>query len=147
MKQNKDSYVDVVNWAQEIKVRAYTDYIMMARYDHTTSNLDNRLNLEEVGGIINDIIHNDIDYQRDVRVADFAEVEARDTGNEIVCGVGVSSVCMVANGNVYPCVGWQSYVIGNVKEKPLKINEHFCKVAALNRKIVLDWKQKLQAAI
>jgi hypothetical protein len=28
---------------------------------------------------------------------------------------------------------------------PLKINEHFCKVAALNRKIVLDWKEKLVA--
>jgi hypothetical protein len=26
---------------------------------------------------------------------------------------------------------------------PLKINEHFCKVANLNRKIVLDWKEKL----
>jgi radical SAM protein with 4Fe4S-binding SPASM domain len=100
---------------------------------------------------------------------------------------------MVANGNVYPCAGWQGYVLGNVKEQklreiwesspkvnylrslrkkdfykclqcpdksfcamcmvrnanenpegdPLKINEHFCKVANLNRKIVLDWKQKL----
>jgi hypothetical protein len=28
---------------------------------------------------------------------------------------------------------------------PLKINGHFCKVAALNRKLVLDWKEKLQS--
>jgi hypothetical protein len=29
---------------------------------------------------------------------------------------------------------------------PLKINGHFCKVVALNRKIVLDWKRNLQAS-
>jgi radical SAM protein with 4Fe4S-binding SPASM domain len=103
---------------------------------------------------------------------------------------------MVANGNVYPCAGWQDYVCGNLREQslreiwenspkvqylrhlrrrdfpkclscpekafcamcmvrnanenrdgdPLKINEHFCKVAALNRKIAIEWKAKLQAA-
>jgi hypothetical protein len=26
---------------------------------------------------------------------------------------------------------------------PLKINEHFCRVAALNRKIVLEWREKM----
>jgi hypothetical protein len=34
---------------------------------------------------------------------------------------------------------------GTVCGNPLKINEHFCKVAALNRKIVMDWKNKLQS--
>ncbi|GHT58062.1 hypothetical protein FACS1894109_11550 [Spirochaetia bacterium] len=194
MKQNKDSYVDVLNWAHEHKARAVTDYIMMARYDHTTGNLDNRLSLDEVGKVINDIIENDETYQKEVNGADFEERDQRDRSNDIVCGVCVSSICMVANGNIYPCAGWQDYVCGNVKETPLKeiwesspkvqylralrkkdfpkctdcadkgfcamcmvrnanenpegdplkINEHFCKVAALNRKIVLDWKQKLQ---
>nr|WP_256254716.1 SPASM domain-containing protein [Treponema phagedenis] len=27
---------------------------------------------------------------------------------------------MVANGNVYPCAGWQDYVCGNVNESSLK---------------------------
>lgn len=65
MKQNKNSYVDVLNWAQKHKVRAVTDYIMMARYNHTTGNLDNRLSLDEVGTVINDIISNDRDYQKE----------------------------------------------------------------------------------
>jgi hypothetical protein len=25
---------------------------------------------------------------------------------------------------------------------PLKINGHFCRVAALNRKIILDWRER-----
>jgi radical SAM protein with 4Fe4S-binding SPASM domain len=193
MKQNKNCYVDVLNWAHEHRCRATTDYIMMARYDHTTDNLDNRLSLGEVEKIINDIIENDTDYQQEVCGNDFEERDTRDRSNDIVCGVCVSSICMVANGNVYPCAGWQDYVVGNVHEQtlkdiwdnspkvkylrslrkkdfpkcrtcsdrsfcamcmvrnanenasgdPLKINEHFCRVAALNRKIVLEWKEKL----
>jgi radical SAM protein with 4Fe4S-binding SPASM domain len=196
MKQNKDSYVDVLKWAQKHRVRAVTDYIMMARYDHTTGNLDNRLSLDEVGKVINDVISNDQSYRDEMKTADFDKTDSRDTSNDIVCGVCVSSLCMVANGNIYPCAGWQSYVCGNLKKTslreiwekspkvkylrdlrkkdfpmclkcpdksfcamcmvrnanenpdgdPLKINEHFCKVAALNRKIVLDWKAKLQEA-
>ena len=194
MKQNKKCYVDVAKWAEEHKVRAVTDYIMMGRYDHTTSNLDSRLSINEVGDIINDIIENDPDYKERLVEADFTEVEKRDVSDDALCGVCISSLCMVANGNVYPCAGWQDYVIGNITEKPLreiwesspkaqylrnlrkkdlpkcldcvdrffcamcmvrnanedpegnplKINDHFCKVAALNRKIVLDWKAKLQ---
>jgi radical SAM protein with 4Fe4S-binding SPASM domain len=194
IKQNKNCSVDVLNWGQSHKIRTVIDYIMMARYDHTISNLDNRLSLEEVAVVINDIINNDIDYQDEVRKVNFTEIDSKDTGDDIVCGVCVSSICMVANGNVYPCAGWQSYVVGNVYKQslqdiwdnspqvkylrglrkkdfskcracpdksfcamcmvrnanenpegdPLKINEHFCHVAALNRKIVLEWKEKLQ---
>jgi radical SAM protein with 4Fe4S-binding SPASM domain len=194
MKQNKNCFVDVLNWAHEHKARATTDYIMMARYDHTTGNLDNRLDLNEVGHIINAVIQNDRTYQEEVVKADFAALDTRDISNDRVCGVCISSICMIANGNVYPCAGWQDYIVGNVREKhlreiwensarvkylrslrkkdfprclacgdknfcamcmvrnanenpegdPLKINEHFCRVAALNRKIVLDWKAKLQ---
>jgi hypothetical protein len=55
-KQNKNDYLDVLNRVQKHKERAVTDYIMMARYDHITGNLDNRLSLEEVAKIINNIV-------------------------------------------------------------------------------------------
>jgi hypothetical protein len=44
------------------------------------------------------------------------------------------AMCIVCNANENP------------DGDPLKINGHFCRVAALNRKIVLDWKEKLQVA-
>jgi radical SAM protein with 4Fe4S-binding SPASM domain len=40
------------------------------------------------------------------------------------------AMCMVRNANENP------------SGDPLKINEHFCKVAALNRKIALEWKEQ-----
>lgn len=45
----------------------------------------------------------------------------------------IDRLCMVRNANEDP------------EGNPLKINKHFCKVAALNRQIALDWKAKLQA--
>jgi len=196
MRQNKNCYVDVINWAQEHKIRAISDYIMMGKYDGTTQNLNNRLSLHEVIKVINDIIKNDVDYQNRIDLEELENKDNFDISNNIVCGVCISSICMVANGNVYPCPGWQSYVVGNVKEtslkeiwinsekvkylrnlrkkdfpkclkcpdksfcamcmvrnanedpsgNPLKINEHFCKVAAINRKIVLEWKERLKGA-
>jgi radical SAM protein with 4Fe4S-binding SPASM domain len=194
MKQNKYSYRNVLEWANEHKIRAVSDFIMMARYDHTTSNLDNRLSLEEAEQVIKDIMLYDAEYQEQILNADVDQFMSSDISNDVLCGVCISSICMVANGNLYPCAGWQNYVVGNITETPLKeiwknsskvqylrklrkkdfpkciqcedrafcaiclvrnanenpegdplrINEHFCKVAALNRKIVLGWKEKLQ---
>jgi len=195
MKQNKDCFAEVMKWANEHKVRAETDFIMMARYDHTADNLDNRLSLDEVGKIIIEVIEHNAHYQQELLKTDFEKVETRNINNDIVCGVCIGSICMVTNGNVYPCAGWQGYICGNVSETPLKeiwknsekvkylrglrkkdfpqclkcqdkafcamcmvrnanenpegdplkINTHFCKVAALNRNIVLDWKKRLKA--
>jgi len=196
MKQNKDDYIDVLNWAHEHKVRASTDYIMMARYDHTTDNLDNRLSFDEVEKLINEIISNDTEYQRNILSGNIGQIDLQDTSNDTICGACRVSLCMVPNGNVYPCAGWQGYVCGNLKEQSLreiwehspkvkylrslrkkdfpqcltcqdkafcsmcmvrnanenpngdllKVNEHFCKVAKLNRKIVLEWKERLKRA-
>jgi len=120
MKQNKNCFVDVLNWAQMHKCSASTDYIMMARCDHTTDNLDNRLSLDEVGIVINTIINNDPEYQRKILRDDFFQEEQRDRSEDRVCGVCISSICMVANGNVYPCAGWQNYVCGNLRETSLR---------------------------
>jgi len=190
MKQNKTDFIEVLNWANEHKVRAITDYIMMACYDNTTENLDNRLSLGEVEDVIKMIINNDNDYKSEIAGADFENLEKRDDSEDIVCGVCVNTINMVSNGNVFPCAGWQSYILGNVKETslkeiwlnapkvkflrgvrkkdfpecqqcedklfcamcmvrnanedpngdPFKINTHFCKVAALNKRIVQEFR-------
>ena len=195
MKINKDDFGEVMHWAHEHKIRAITDYTMMARYDHSTDNLDNRLNLDEVGKVIKDIMAEDEDYKKRVIEPEFEnDCNAFSHNPERrLCGVGVSTCCMVANGNIYPCPGWQEMVLGSLQNDtlkniwensqkmkwlrslqfkdmgdgecckcdkaafcapcmvrnanenpdgdPLKINRHFCKVAALNKKIVLDWRE------
>jgi len=196
MKQNQDCHVAVMNWANEIKARVISDYMMIAKYDRSTQNLANRLSLDEVAKVIYGIVENNPKYRNLMLNADVLEEEKRDISNDIICGVCISGICMVANGDVYPCPGWQSYIVGNVRNIPLqeiwerservrylrgirkkdfpkclacedrafcdmcmvrnanensdgdpfKINTHFCNVAKLNRRIVMDWREKLQCA-
>ena len=122
MKGNKDDYGDVLRWCHEHKIRAQTDYIMMAMYNHETSNLANRLTVEEAGKVISDIMKDDVDYQEAILAPDFVQRcnENQFNPERRLCGVGISSCCMVANGNVYPCAGWQEMVLGNLNETPLQ---------------------------
>jgi radical SAM protein with 4Fe4S-binding SPASM domain len=191
MKQNKNCYNDVFKWAKKHKVHAGNDYIMLARYNHTTQNLSNRLSINEIEEVINDLILNDTKYLTQIEIE--TEKKKNIMPNDIVCSVCHSSICIAENGNVYPCASWQGYIVGNVKETslkenrdnsekvqylrkekkkdfpkciqcpekefctmcmvrnanehpqgdPLVVNEYFCNVAKLNKKIVLEWKEKL----
>lgn len=122
MKGNKDDYGDVMKWCHEHKIRAQTDYIMMAEFNHETSNLANRLSVEEAGKVISDIMADDVSYQQAILAPDFVERCNAVSFNpeRRLCGVGISSCCMVANGNVYPCAGWQEMVLGNLQTDTLQ---------------------------
>jgi len=191
MKQNKNCSDDVMKWAKKHKIHAGDDYGIIARYNHTTQNLSCRLSINEIKDVIYDKVANDSTYLEQIEIE--AEKKKSMTSNDFVCSICHSSICIADNGNVYPCAGWQDYVVGNVKETslndiwynsekvqylrgirnqdlpkcnqcpdkefcticmvrnanesplgdPLEVNEYFCNIAKLNRKIVLDRKVKL----
>lgn len=117
MQQNKDCYRDVVLWARKHNVHASDDYVIIARHDHSIENLSCRLSPSDVKGIIKSKINNDTDYLIRMR-QDFSK-KKEITGDDFVCSVCSSSICITESGDVYPCAGWQSYVISNVKERKL----------------------------
>lgn len=119
MNQNKFCYADVAKWATKLGIRTYTDCILMARYDHSTDNLSNRMQIEDMKTVINDIIENDLSYQELIKLTNFNAL-SKSNPEDIICSVGIMSLCMVANGNIFPCAGWQDYVCGNVTETSLK---------------------------
>ena len=123
MKANKDGYKEVLKYAQSLKIKAQTDYIMMGQADLDTSNLVNRLSLEETEKILNDIIDYDLDYLKDFERIKPIESEIKFDRERYlkqpVCGVGYDNCCVTANGDVYPCAGWQDYVLGNVYKESL----------------------------
>jgi radical SAM protein with 4Fe4S-binding SPASM domain len=190
MKQNKNCYGDVLDWAEKHNIHAGNDYVMIARHDNTTENLNNRLSLDEIEKVINEKIMNDTKYLEQMKKED--DIEEKYALDDIVCSVCHLSICVADNGNVYPCVGWQSFVVGNLKETslkeiwdnskkvqylrnlrkkdfpkciqcpdkafcvmcmvrnanehpngdPLTINQYFCSIARINRKIVLECKDR-----
>lgn len=118
MKANKDGYADVLKYAQKLKIKAQTDYIMMAQANLDTSNLANRLSLEETEKVLRDIFEYDLEYQAITLNLKPKDEERKFNKErflkEPVCGVGYDNCCITANGDVYPCAGWQEYVLGNV---------------------------------
>jgi radical SAM protein with 4Fe4S-binding SPASM domain len=191
MKQNKNCYNEVIKWAEKHKIHVGDDYGIIARYNHTTQNLNCRLSLNEIKEVIDDKVANDSKYLEQIEKE--AEKKKNMTSIDFVCSVCHSSICVADNGNVYPCAGWQDFIVGNLNETSLidiwensekvqylrnlrkqdfpkciqcpdkefctmcmvrnanenpygdllAVNEHFCKIAKLNREIVLEWKEKL----
>lgn len=122
IKQNKDDYSDVLKWANKHKIRAITNYSIMAEYNGDISNLQHRLSPEETKKVISDIIELDQLYQKEILSDEFAD-KIKTYGqdpDEIICGVGLSTCCLVSNGNVFPCAGWQGYSCGNLHDDSLK---------------------------
>lgn len=117
MKHNKDCYNDVIEWARNHNVQVGDDYVIIARYNHTTKNLNCRLSNEEVKELIYSKAKNSPYYLRQIEIE--AEKKKTIEPNDFVCSVCNSSICIAENGNVYPCAGWQDYILGNVKENSI----------------------------
>ena len=118
MKQNKNSYKDVLNWAKIHNIHVECDYVIIARFDHTTQNLRSRLSINDIKEVINEKIVNEPKYLELMEKE--SEKKKNNTPDDIVCSVCHSSICIADNGNVYPCAGWQDYVVGNVNKTSLK---------------------------
>lgn len=112
MKQNKASYRDVKRWAEKYKIPVGDDFTIIAKYDHSTKNLCNRLSIEEIDEIINfDAIHEQGYLDR----IEETIIKRRNLSPEDnICSVCNSSICITETGNAYPCAGWQDYILGNV---------------------------------
>lgn len=113
MKQNINTYHDVLNWAKSLNIEANSDYMLFGCIDGSGCNLGCRLDLSEVKMII----------ERDVRIhgskKTISENHNNRTPEHSVCPVCLNSLCVSYNGDVYPCEGWQGMCLGNVNDIPL----------------------------
>ena len=198
MKANFKNYIDVLKYAQSLKCKCQTDFIMMVQSDFNTHNLTNRLSIAETEEIIRGIIENDIDYREGTLrlkpVTQDTTIDIDRYKKQPLCGAGINGCCITANCDVYPCAGWQAMICGNVYKHSLKkiwedslqfkkvravtrgdfpqcleceaknycamclvrnynesngdmfkINKHFCDVAFLNKRLVEEYRAKLNA--
>ena len=121
MKANKDGYDLVMKYAQSMKMKSTTDYIMMAQADLNTQNLANRISIEETESVIRDIITYDVNYKDYILSQEpYTGLPEYEQKNMPLCGAGINELCVTVNGDVYPCAGWQSFVVGNIFKTPLK---------------------------
>lgn len=115
MKQNKDDFVSVIRWGFQNNISVAVEPVIFASYDHTGENLPNRLSLDEIGKAF--------DYEFNEGYAEIISALAEEkealTSEDPICSICRYSFCISVTGDVYPCVGWQSNIIGNLESKSL----------------------------
>jgi radical SAM protein with 4Fe4S-binding SPASM domain len=118
IKQNMHSYRDVISWAGEYGISVSSDYSVIGRYDHDPGNLVYRLSTGELGSVIDGMVRSDPAYFERLRSdRDSKKCQSRE---DHVCSVCSSSICINEAGNVYPCAGWQDFIVGGIKESSLE---------------------------
>ena len=121
MKANKEGYDKVLKYAKSLRMSAQTDYIMMGESNFDTSNLANRLSLDETAKVIEDILEYDQDYQQEMdEIEPVSTIDMEEYKKMPLCGAGINDLCVTVNGDIYPCSGWQAYVVGNVFRNSLR---------------------------
>jgi len=116
MKQNKDSFLDVMRWGREHHIAVAVEPVIFAAYDRSGNNLVNRLTLEEVGEAVDKQLP---EGYADVLYEVAKEKEAL-TGENPICSICRYNFCVSAEGNVFPCVGWQTNIIGNLNRQTIR---------------------------
>lgn len=150
MKANRHCYRAVDEYAKSLKIKAQVDYIMMAQADFDTQNLANRLSLEETEEYLRDVMEYDLlnyeNFTKTVRpVTDDVKFDIERYKKQPLCGVGYDNCCITANGDVYPCAGWQNMVLGNVYQQSLReIWENSEKIKALRKITQADFPECIE---
>lgn len=116
MKQNKDTFMDVVDWGNSHNIGVSTDYVIFAAYDHSNTNLCNRLTLEEISTAVDKQLSDDYADA----LCKIAEEKKTLTSESPICPICRYNFCVSAEGKVFPCVGWQTNIIDDLNEKTVK---------------------------
>jgi radical SAM protein with 4Fe4S-binding SPASM domain len=118
MKVNKDSYRNVLRWANSMGLSLKTDFMLYGCTDQSNSNINNRLNKDDLTTIIEDNLQDDKSY-RDRISNDDILVDPNELKDKPLCGAGLDSLSMDTEGNFHFCTVFRSKELGNVHNNSL----------------------------
>lgn len=118
LKDNVGSYQEVKEWTTKHNISFGFDYSIMAQYNHNKDNTNCRLSTEELRHAISEQFSRDTSFREEIE-KDIIE-RRKKTDNDYICSVCNSSICIGPNGNVFPCVGWSSNILGNISFQSLQ---------------------------
>lgn len=134
MKQNKNDFSTVQEWGKNNNISVLIDYVIFAAYDHSKCNLQNRLSLDEVETALESQLCTDyINSLKEIAINKESLTE-----DDSICSICKYFFCVSAEGDVFPCVGWQSKIVGNIKNDSIK--ELWEDSIEVNRLRSVKWK-------
>lgn len=122
MNENNDCVPDIQSYAHSLGIDCYFDPIMMAQSDGNADNLKNCLTPEDTRLVLRHIIEDNQLFMDAIRRAPSLEalMKMNFARRWNACQIMSSSVCLDADGTLYPCPGWNSMKIGNIREMTLE---------------------------
>lgn len=130
MKQNKESFAEVMRWGKEHSIAVAVEPVIFASYDHSGNNLENRLSIEELEEVLDkQLAEGYVDIFKEA-----AQLKEALTENDPICSICRYSFCVSVDGNVFPCAGWQTNILGDLKKNTVQeIWENSEKIKALRK--------------
>lgn len=130
MRKNKDSFIDVLQFGRDLGVLVAIEMMIFPAYDHSGSNLENRLSLKE----LEDAINKRLSAGQAIPIMENARDKERVGADDPLCTICRYKLCISPNGDVFPCVGWPTNIIGNLNKQTLRdIWENSKKIQALRQ--------------
>lgn len=115
MKQNKDTFNDVVKWGRDRDISVAVEFVIFGAYDNSNCNLKNRLSIEEVGlAFDKQMSKESVNMHYEI-----AKEKSQLTNDDAICSICRYNFCVSAEGEVFPCVGWNKNVLGNLNTQSI----------------------------
>lgn len=113
---------DVRRYADSLGIDCYFDYVMMARSDGTSDNLGTRLTTSDTKTVIRQIVEANPMYLEAIRTAPSREalMDMRFANRWSKCDIMSASLCLDADGTMFPCPGWNSMKLANIRDTTLR---------------------------
>lgn len=109
IKENADSFHQVIDFCNNIGVSVSNDLGIMAGEDFSRNNLDHRVEISEIKNII------ELRSQHELHRRTSDSLYHKCTPHDSVCGMGKSLICLSYDGNYYPCPGFRMS-LGGISE-------------------------------
>lgn len=116
MKQNLETYSDVISWGEANNIAVTCNYVIFASYNHTNCNLENRLSIEEAKQAF------DAQASEGYLSQLHSQAQKKEalSDQEPICSICRNYFCISADGFAFPCVGWRNRTLGDLNKQSLK---------------------------
>lgn len=127
IKENTASFQQVIEYGNGIGISVSNDLAIMARENFSRDNINHRVDIADIQSIVN------CRNQKGMTQKTNKNISKKHHPNDPVCGMGLSLICLSANGDFYPCPGF-NMVLGSIyKNKLIDVWETSPKIISLRK--------------
>ena len=109
MKKNYRDYAAVFDYAKSINCECVSTPILIAQSNFNKTNLKHRLDDSEL-----------FEFVKMAKEFKYHTKTSEKCDDDHLCAAGRRNICVGSNGDVYPCPGWNNFVLGSLYNEGLK---------------------------